>query len=207
MHVVFDLDGVLLDSESDLSWLDTALDETLESFGLETTAANRTALFPPSKESLRTLSREAGVTIETLWAVRNENYVDAKVSAIESGQIGPYPDIDVVSELSHRYPLGIISNSPQLVVDTFLERTGLTGAFEKTVGRGTELDEVDLLKPDPHLFEQLHEATAAEAYVYVGDQESDRAFAERTGMDFVHLDRERGPVATLYDVRVRLEAF
>lgn len=29
-HVLFDLDGVLLDSETDLEWLDRALQEALE---------------------------------------------------------------------------------------------------------------------------------------------------------------------------------
>lgn len=205
MHVVFDLDGVLLDSESDLSWLDSALDETLESFGLEPTEANRRALFPPSRAEMDALAETAGVSIERLWAVRNEKYVDAKVSAIESGQIGPYPDVGVVEDLSRRFPVGIVSNSPQTVVETFLDETGLTDTVGEAIGRGMGIEDVDRLKPDPHLYERFHEAAAGDDYVYVGDQPSDREFAERTGMDFVHLDRENGPVATLYDVRDRLE--
>ncbi|MFW5918768.1 MAG: HAD family hydrolase [Halanaeroarchaeum sp.] len=205
MHVVFDLDGVLLDSESDLSWLDSALEETLESFGLEPNETNRRALFPPSRAEMRELAETAGVSIERLWAVRNRNYVDAKVSAIETGQIGPYPDVGVVEELSRRFPVGIVSNSPQIVVETFLDETGLTDIVDEAIGRGMELADVDRLKPDPHLYERFHEAAAGNEYVYVGDEPSDREFAERTGMDFVHLDRENGPVATLYDVQDRLD--
>lgn len=204
MHVVFDLDGVLLDSETDLSWLERALDATLREVGLPRTEENRSALFPLSRSSLATLADRANTTSERLWSVRNRHYVDEKVAAIESGQIQAYPDVDAVVELADEYPLAIISNSPQVVVDAFVEEAGLDGIFERTVGRGTELADAERIKPDPFLFERLHAETAADEYLYVGDEESDREFAEATGMGFVHLDREDGPVRTLYDVRDRI---
>ncbi|UWG48245.1 HAD superfamily hydrolase [Halanaeroarchaeum sp. HSR-CO] len=207
MHVVFDLDGVLLDSESNLSWLDRAMGETLEAVGLEDTEENRASLFPPTEASIRSVADAAGVPVERLWTIRNRRYIDAKLAAMESGTIGPYPDADVVPELADRYPLGIISNSPQVVVETFVEQVALDGVFEVLVGRGTALADVSRLKPDTHLYDRLHEQTTTDEYVYVGDQESDRRFAERTGMAFIHLDRERGPTRTLYDVRDRLAEY
>lgn len=201
MYVVFDLDGVLLDSESDLSWLDRAMGETLESVGLEDTEANRALLFPPTHDSLETVADAAGVPTERLWEIRNRRYTEAKLEAIESGIIGPYPDLDVVRELADRYPLGVVSNSPQVVVERFVERADLERIFDILVGRGTALSDIGRLKPEPHLYHRLHEQTTTDDYVYVGDQESDRQFAERTGMAFIHLNRDQGPIRTLYDVR------
>ncbi|MFW6003840.1 MAG: HAD family hydrolase [Halanaeroarchaeum sp.] len=207
MHVVFDLDGVLLDSESDLSWLDRAMGETLEAVGLEDTAEYRSSLFPPTEESIRSVADAAGVPVERLWAIRHRRYTEGKLAAIESGTIGPYPDVDVVRDLADCYPLGIVSNSPQVVVETFVERAHLDDVFEVLVGRGSALADIGRLKPDPHMYERLHEQTTTDEYVYVGDQESDRQFAARTGMAYLHLDRERGPTRTLYDVQRRLSEY
>lgn len=204
MYVVFDLDGVLLDSESDLSWLDRALAETLNAVGLENTSDNRALLFPPTSESIRSAAAAAGISPERLWTIRNRRYTDAKLAAIESETIRPYHDVDALYGLSPEYRLGILSNSPQVVVETFVERADLADVIEVAVGRGAELAVVGRLKPDPYLFEKLHERTDDDEYHYVGDEDTDRRFAHRTGMAYIHLDREEGPIRSLYDVRDEL---
>lgn len=190
MHVVFDLDGVLLDSESDRSWLDRALDATLEELGVEGREEHRQLLYPANLTTIEDAATRFGVSATELWATRDAHYTREKVNALRSGEIGPFPDIEVVRDLAAEYPLSIISNSPGRVIEVFLEASGLKSAFEHRIGRGRDLQAVGHLKPDTHFYELLERRAGMRDFVYVGDTESDATFAARTGMTYVHLDRE-----------------
>ncbi|WP_136686545.1 HAD family hydrolase [Halorhabdus amylolytica] len=188
MNVGFDLDGVLLDSASDLSWLDRGLDDALAELGIERTEANRRKLYPDAIADLESVAEEFDVDPDTLWAARTRNYTGGKVEAIRSGELGPYGDIDAIGRLLDE-TLFCVSNSPQEVVDVFLDETGLDEHFAVAVGRGHSREALDRLKPDPALFEPVADVLDDDEYVYVGDRDSDRQFAVRTGMGYVHLDR------------------
>lgn len=200
MHVAFDMDGVLLDSESDLAWLHRALEDTMAAFDIESTQENIELLYPAGLSRFEEAAEALNIPKQELWETRNEYYNMEKISAIESGEIGPFDDVDALYDLGGDFTLSIISNSPQNVVETFVEVCDLESLFVYLVGRANEFDAINRLKPDPHMYEQLHREMAAEEYVYVGHNDSDETFARETGMDYVDLDRERGPIASLYDV-------
>lgn len=192
MQLVFDLDGVLLDSTSDLQWLWRALDETLESVGVEPTAENRQRIAPGNLRALPSVAKSWDLAPETLWRVRNDHYLDAKLAAIETGAIGPFDDVTAIEEgeLPGRH---IISNSPEAVVEAFVDGNGFAGLFGERIGRGNGFEWLDRLKPAPYFYEVLVRRTGdTEGYLYVGDTETDREFAARTGMDFYHVDRSEG---------------
>ncbi|QGN06362.1 HAD family hydrolase [Halorhabdus sp. CBA1104] len=188
MNVGFDLDGVLLDSAADLSWLDRGLDNALAELAVEQNEANRRSLYPDALADLESVADEFGVEPDRLWQVRTHNYTEAKVEAIRTGEICPYADIDALDRVTDE-TLFCVSNSPQAVVDAFLETTDLAGEFVVTVGRGHSRAALDHLKPDTAMFEPVADALGDGKYVYVGDRDSDREFAARTGMGYVHLDR------------------
>jgi len=202
MNVGFDLDGVLLNSAADLSWLDRGLDAALAELGVERTEANRRKLYPDALADLETVAAEFGVDPDRLWAARTRNYTGAKVEAIRSGELEAYDDLDALDRLADER-LFCVSNSPQEVVEAFLETTGLADDFAVAVGRGQSREALDRLKPDPALFEPVGDALGDGEYVYVGDRDSDRAFAAETGMGYVHLDRRE---RTLPDVISTIEA-
>ncbi len=203
MQVVFDLDGVLLDSTADLQWLRRALDATLESVDVEPSAANRKRIAPGNLRALPTVAKSWDLAPEELWRVRNDHYLDAKLSAIDSGAIGPLVDVVAIEgdELPTRH---IISNSPEAVVEAFVERNGLSGLFDELIGRGDGFEWLVRLKPARDFYEILLTATDEnDGFLYVGDTETDREFAERTGMAFYHVDRSVG--RDLWSLRERLD--
>ncbi len=204
MHVGFDMDGVLLDTSSDLSWLDRALDETLRTFDIEPTEASRKLLYPTNLRDFDRVAEELGVSPEDLWPVRHRAYVREKNAAIREGEIGPYSDIGELHTLADMASLSIISNSPESVVETFVTEVGLEDVIEHRIGRGKERDAVEAMKPATTFFDRLEAATEASSSVYVGDASSDALFAQRTGMAFIHLDREVGEITSLSSARERI---
>jgi len=84
---VFDLDGVLLDSESDLTWLYTALEKTLEHLGIESSEENLMKIHSKNVHKFDAMSIELSVEAEDLWETRNREYIEEKIRAMKNGMI------------------------------------------------------------------------------------------------------------------------
>ncbi len=183
-YVIFDLDGVLLDSESDLEWLNRALERALEELGVPSTEGNLKKLYPGGLDEFEDSVSDFPGTPEEVWRVRDEYYVEEKVSMIEKGELKPFDDVFYLEKLKPEYSLGVISNSPAEVVDRFLRKYGLIGLFEVWVGRGSELEDLKKIKPDPYFFGEIKRNMGKGQYWYVGDSESDAEFAENAESTF-----------------------
>lgn len=187
--IIFDLDGVLLDSETNIFWMRQALIDTLHDFNIEPTEENLSLLDTKNLSKFPQIAIYFGLDVKRLWKIRNAHYTKHKVEAILSEQITPFQDITAVSKIQNQAELAILSNSPQEVVDVFRTHFQLETIFPVGVGRSDRYEDIFKLKPHPLLWQKIKPFLDAKTILYVGDRPSDKEFAEKTKMIFFGLNR------------------
>ena len=188
--VAFDLDDVLLDTESNLEWLDRAFRKTLAEYGINISQENLQKIHSKNLYRFDRVSEELGIRSEELWETRNKNYIEEKMKAMKNREISPFTDVDSLYKLKETYGLTIVSDSPQEIVDFFIKEFNYEDLFEFGIGRGSKLKDLKKLKPSVYPLERLREIVNYDNLIYVGDGEKDREFAKNTGLKFIFLSRK-----------------
>ena len=186
-----DLDGVLLDSESNLIWLIRSIKKTLSHFHIPLTDEHLANLHFQNIGAFKEVSKQLCIDPNVLWPIRNQYYTKEKLTAMKQRIINPFSDINVLYQLKNDFRLGIISNSPQSVVDFFVSEYGFTDLFSINIGRGSTMWDIEHLKPDIYLFTKAKSLIDTDQLFYIGDRETDRIFAQKAGMRYYHLNREK----------------
>jgi HAD superfamily hydrolase (TIGR01509 family) len=142
--VVFDLDGVIVDSES--AWVEAKRELVDRAGGTWKPEATRAMLGMSSPEWSRYLRDELGV------AMAVEEINAAVVATLERRYREALPlipgAVDAVRRIAARWPLGLASSSNREIIDLVLAETGLTEAFAVTVSS----EEVARGKPAPDVY-------------------------------------------------------
>ena len=142
--VIFDLDGVLLDSET--AWVEVKKELTEESGGHWEERARVEMLGMSSTEWSRYMHDELGVPV-----------APEKISAeVADGLARQYRErlpllpgaVEAVKSLAGKWPLGLASSSNRNVIDLALDQAGLAGDFRETVSS----EEVERGKPAPDVY-------------------------------------------------------
>jgi HAD superfamily hydrolase (TIGR01509 family) len=142
--VIFDLDGVLIDSES--VWDAARRAIVADNGGTWTETATRAMQGMSSPEWSRYLRDELGVSRDPGEISRQ--VVERMLAAYER-EVPLLPGaVQAVRRLAERWPLGLASSSNRPVIDAALESAGLTECFSATVSG----DEVDHGKPSPDVY-------------------------------------------------------
>ncbi len=142
--VIFDMDGVLIESEQ--LWDTTREDLTRERGGDWRAEAQRTMMGMSSIEWSRYMHDDLGVSDAPVW-ISGEI-----VRRLANGYRAELPIIDgaveAVRRLADRWPLAVASSSNRPLIDLVLELTGLEVCFRATVSS----EEVSRGKPEPDVY-------------------------------------------------------
>jgi HAD superfamily hydrolase (TIGR01509 family) len=142
--VVFDLDGVLLDTEE--LWNEARRQIVEERGGRWREDAQRAMMGMSSPEWSRYVHEELSVAdlpeqISAEVVRRLEDLYRERLPLIPGA-------LDAARRLAERWPLAIASSSNRPLIDLFLELTGTTGLFRATVSS----EEVERGKPAPDVY-------------------------------------------------------
>jgi HAD superfamily hydrolase (TIGR01509 family) len=162
--VVFDLDGLLLDSEH--AWAGAKERLTRERGGRWTDAATGDMLGMSSPEWAAYMRDELALpmTAEEI----NAEVVRLMVEGYER-ELPLLPGAPgAVERLAKRWPLGLASSSNREIIDHVLDRAGWTAAFTVTVSS----EEVERGKPAPDVYAEALRRLAAPAEHAVGIEDS-----------------------------------
>ena len=144
--VIFDLDGVLLDSEQ--VWDEVRREVVAEHGGRWRSEATATMQGMSSVEWSAYLRDRLGLDLERTRIV--ELVVD-KVRRRYRDALPLVPGaVEAVRRLGARWPLGLASSSNRVVIDEVLEVAGITALFAVTVSS----EEVPRGKPAPDVYEE-----------------------------------------------------
>jgi HAD superfamily hydrolase (TIGR01509 family) len=152
--VVFDLDGVIIDSEQ--VWDDVRRNYTREVGGAYTEAATRAMMGMSSREWSRYMSESLGVpgTPEQI----NADIVERMLERY--GTAPPLIDgaVDAVRRVAERWPLAIASSSNPELIELVLRVAGLDALFKTAVSS----QEVPRGKPAPDVYLEAARRLGAE---------------------------------------------
>ena len=179
--VLFDLDGTLVDSASDIT---TAVNRMLAEEGLEPVdeALVRSWIGDGTAVLLDTALQHAGSTRSAAELLPRfmEHYGDSLL-------LGPrvYPGVaETLAELERRgVPMAVCTNKPEPFVAPLLEHLGLDDYFDAVVAAGTLPERKPHPRPLLHLAGQLQ--APPHACLMVGDSETDYLAARAAGMPVV----------------------
>jgi HAD superfamily hydrolase (TIGR01509 family) len=197
--VIFDLDGVLLDSEA--AWDSARRELVAERGGRWRKGATRAMMGMSAPEWSRYLADELGVDLDP------DAISDRVVERLLAGYRTALPllpgAVEAVERLAARWPLGLATSSNREVIDIALEESGLDRYFGATVAS----EEVARGKPAPDVYLEAARRLGATpaGCVAIEDSENGIRSADAAGMGVIAVPNPRfapGPDALVLADRV-----
>lgn len=185
--VIFDMDGVILDSGLDnFEWMDEIRRKKASEMGFEYSHDDAIQIVQSTDMSqIEELMDRKGMTLKEIEEIEHR-VQNAKISLIEHGAIRLFSETERILQEIDR-PLGLATNSPKKTAKFTLRYFGINNyfdAFEALELDGLE-NYVQNKKPHPYMLEKVIDELDAENPVMVGDTSADIKAAENAGIDSI----------------------
>ncbi|MFB6158747.1 MAG: HAD family hydrolase [Candidatus Nanohalobium sp.] len=205
--VVFDMDGVILNSVKSDDWKYRATRKALSELGVEEDFDRETlgcVLGDQGYEECVRVCGEIGVDPRKAWNLVAEKTSQARMREIEERDFGLIDGSrEVLDELKkEQVKLGVISNAPDQAVEMVVDHFDLRRYFK--FFRGVQsFEDLKARKPHPNHLELAKFQLKRDPFLYVGDHESDVEAAIHADMDsvWVHPENHEEPTYTVEDLR------
>jgi HAD superfamily hydrolase (TIGR01509 family) len=187
--VVFDMDGVLIDSEQ--AWSDAREQLSRETGGSWAPGTQERMMGMSSPEWTQFMHDELGVALEPA------EISQAVVERLERRYREHLPLLpharEAVERLAERWPLAVASSSNRPLIDLVLGLAGLDGAFRATVSS----EEVSRGKPAPDVYLEAASRLGADPATCVAVEDSTNGItsAAAAGMHVIAVPRPDYPAA------------
>ena len=192
--VIFDKDGVLLDSMDDnFKWADRMRVEMAQKVGKDIDMdTSQEIVHAGTAEELERIAHRTDLGIDIIKEMEEE-VARRKIQKMEKGEIGLFPTTkEVLQKVS--VPKAVVSNAPYQTTRFTVEKFGLEKHFEvvKSPGISDIREYVELKKPNPQMLEESIEHLEAKNPVMVGDSEDDIKAAKNAGIDSIFVNTNGG---------------
>jgi len=187
--VIFDMDGVILDSMSDDAWKYRATEDALAELGVERSLDDdmlNSVLGDNGYAKCVKVCGNIGVDPRKAWSLVAEKTSRARMQQIEQGSFGLCSDVEKVltSLRQSQTKLGVISNAPDQAVEMMINHFDLRNYFKFYMGVRS-FEDLKARKPHPNHLELAKFQLKRDPYVYVGDHMSDVDAASNAEMDSI----------------------
>ena len=185
--VIFDMDGVILDSGLDnFEWMDEIRRKKASEMGFEYSHDDAIQIVQSTDMSqIEELMDRKGMILKEIEEIEHR-VQNAKISLIEHGAIRLFSETEKILQEIDR-PLGLATNSPKKTAKFTLRYFGINDYFDSF--EALELDGLENYvqnkKPHPYMLEKVIEELDAENPVMVGDTSADIKAAENSGIDSI----------------------
>lgn len=183
--VIFDKDGVLIDSmEDSFEWADQLRQDIMREKGLEPSAKDIKQIVVAQKPSdLNRMMKRHNLDWEDIGQIERR-IAEKKIEMLKNGEINLYPEAEkVLNQISQ--PKAIVSNAPLKTTEFVVQYYKLDHHFETVLS--PEIDDMqDYIrkkKPNPEMVREAIEKLDAQNPLMVGDTSDDMEVAENTGID------------------------
>ena len=185
--VIFDMDGVILDSGLDnFQWMDQIRMKKASEMGYEYTKDDAVQIVQSTDMSqVMELVERKGMTLKEVEEIEHR-VQNAKISLIEHGAIRLFSETEKILQEIDR-PVGLATNSPKKTARFTLRYFGINEYFDAFEALAlTDLENyIQNKKPHPYMLEKVKEELGAKNPVMVGDTSADINAAKNAGIDSI----------------------